>query len=160
MKDKIRVRSLVSGRVVLYAPDANIKRALPRKGAMTAFTAEQFEQLSYTNGFRYMVDHAIVEVIGVENEDKEMLGLNTDVVILDDPERKRLLSSAPLKELEEVVKRLSFEQANELARYALEKNMIDLRRAEIIKRVTRDEVDILSMYRLKQQIDEVLPGDQ
>lgn len=155
MKDnRVEIKSLTSGRKVIMNRDTGFSRIIPRKGAKILISKEHFEELSYNEGFRNMVNSGSIEILNLEEEEKEMLGFEPNIIILEDDDKRRLLRDAPLDEMRKTIKEISSAQLNELVSYAIENSLIDMRRAEIIKE--ERGIDVLRIYRLKQQNEEVI----
>ena len=80
----------------------------------------------------------------------------TNVIVLTEVQQKRLMSTAPIAELEDTVKKLSLEQIQQLADCAIENELADLNRSEIIRKAVG--VDIIQAIKLKKQDEEEEPA--
>ena len=115
---------------------------------------EILEQAIYDPGVEYMFRQGILAIDDMEV--KKFLGLEPEdatepenIIILTDAQRKRYLTVAPISELKEIMKSISYEQRLEMANYAIENNLDSVDRAEVIKSFT--DIDVISAIRIKRQ---------
>ena len=153
MDKKVKVVSLVSQRVVLTVPDLRLRRVWERKGAVAVIPFEQLEEAMYSPGVENLFKNGILGIDDMET--KIALGLEpegakapTNVIILNDEQRKRYLTVMPLHEFKEEIKKLPIEQINELAAYAIEHEILDFDKSEIIKKYV--DVDIMRAVKLNR----------
>lgn len=153
MDKKVKVVSLVSQRVVLTVPDLRLRRVWERKGAVAVIPFEQLEEAMYSPGVENLFKNGI---LGIEDmETKIALGLEPEgakapvnIITLNDEQRKRYLTVMPLHEFKEEIKKLPIEQINELAAYAIEHEILDFDKSEIIKKYV--DVDIMRAVKLNR----------
>ncbi len=153
MDKKVKVVSLVSQRVVLSVPDVRLRRVWERKGATATIPFEQLEEAIYSPGVERLFTNGI---LGIEDmEVKVALGLEpegakepTNIITLDDEQRKRYLTVMPIYEFKEKVAELPIEQINELAAYAIEHEILDYDKAEEIRKYV--DVDIMRAVKLNR----------
>lgn len=153
MDKKVKVVSLVSQRVVLTVPDLRLRRVWERKGAVAVIPFEQLEEAMYSPGVENLFKNGILGIDDMET--KIALGLEpegakapTNVITLNDEQRKRYLTVMPLHEFKEEIKKLPIEQINELAAYAIEHEILDFDKSEIIKKYV--DVDIMRAVKLNR----------
>ena len=153
MDKKVKVVSLVSQRVVLTVPDLRLRRVWERKGAVAVIPFEQLEEAMYSPGVENLFKTGILGIDDMET--KIALGLEPEgakapinVITLNDEQRKRYLTVMPLHEFKEEIKKLPIEQINELAAYAIEHEILDFDKSEIIKKYV--DVDIMRAVKLNR----------
>jgi hypothetical protein len=161
MEDKVKVKSLVSSRVILSVPDIRLKRVWERKGATMVIPFEQLEEAMYSPGVENMFRNGILGIddmevkiaLGLEPEDaKEPV----NIITLNDDQRKRYLKVMPVAEFRQKVKELPIEQINELAAYAIANEIMDYDKSEVIKKLSG--TDIIGIIQLNKADKE--PVDQ
>lgn len=152
MDKKVKVVSLVSQRVVLTVPDLRLRRVWERKGAVAVIPFEQLEEAMYSPGVENLFKNGILGIDDMET--KIALGLEPEgakapvnIITLND-EQKRYLTVMPLHEFKEEIKKLPIEQINELAAYAIEHEILDFDKSEIIKKYV--DVDIMRAVKLNR----------
>lgn len=153
MDKKVKVVSLVSQRVVLTVPDLRLRRVWERKGAVAVIPFEQLEEAMYSPGVENLFKNGILGIDDMET--KIALGLEPEgakapinIITLNDEQRKRYLTVMPLHEFKEEIKKLPIEQINELAAYAIEHEILDFDKSEIIKKYV--DVDIMRAVKLNR----------
>ena len=151
---KVIVTNMVNRRVGMTLPDLHFKRTWEEKGAKKPIDLEILEQAIYDPGVEYMFRQGILAIDDMEV--KKFLGLEPEdatepenIIILTDAQRKRYLTVAPISELKEIMKSISYEQRLEMANYAIENNLDSVDRAEVIKSFT--DIDVISAIRIKRQ---------
>ena len=153
MDKKVKVVSLVSQRVVLTVPDIRLRRVWERKGAVATIPFDQLEEAMYspgverlfTNGILGIDDMEVKIALGLEPEDAKQ---PVNIITLTDDQRKRYLTVMPLHEFKEEIKKLPIEQINELAAYAIEHEILDYDKSEIIQKYI--DVDIMRAVKLNR----------
>lgn len=145
MEDKVKVVNLISSRVNIDLPDMRLSRIWERKGAVKVIPFDQLEEALYNSGVEALFTEGI---LGIEDlEIKKKLGLEPEdtnepvnIIILDDQQRKRYLTVMPLHEFKEKIKELPLEQIRELARFAIDNEIVDFDKSEIIKKITGTDI--------------------
>jgi hypothetical protein len=153
MDKKVKVVSLVSQRVVLTVPDLRLRRVWERKGAVAVIPFEQLEEAMYSPGVENLFKNGILGIDDMET--KIALGLEpegakapTNIITLNDEQRERYLTVMPLHEFKEEIKKLPIEQINELATYAIEHEILNFDKSEIIKKYV--DVDVMRAVKLNR----------
>lgn len=156
-KKKVMVRNMMNHPVGIYVPSMNFKRDFPRKDATLPIDFEILQEIMYDPGVEYMFKQGILYIEDMEV--KRELGLEPydaeepeEIIVLNDGQRRRLLTVASLEELKETCEKLSYEQNQELANYAILNELGDLERAKIIKQFT--EVDIIRAIQNRKDPEE------
>ena len=161
MEDKVKVVNLISSRVNINIPDIRLNRVWEKKGAIRVIPFEQLEEAMYNPGVEALFREGILGINDLET--KKRLGLepeDTDkpvnIIILDDAQRKRFLTVMPLVDFKTEIQKLPIEQVRELAQYAIENEIANFDKAEIIKKMIG--TDIIGSIQLnkadKEKIEE------
>ena len=145
MEEKVKVVNLISSRVNIDVPDVRLKRVWEQKGAIKAIPFDQLEEALYDPGVEALFREGI---LGIEDlEIKKRLGLEPEdatepinIITLDDNQRKRYLKVLPLHEFKEKIKELPREQVSELAQYAIDNEIVDFDKAEIINKIVGTDI--------------------
>ena len=153
--DKIIVVSNTNSRVGVNLPEIRFSRKWPAKGSKITVDKETFEQMMYDAGTRYMFesgmlyteDLGVKKLVGLEPEDaKEPV----NIVILDDKQKNRYMSVMPINEFITNIKKLGYEELQNLADYAIEHELIgDLKKCDEIQKLIGK--DIIAAIRLNKQ---------
>jgi hypothetical protein len=150
MNKKIMVKSNSNARVVYCLPDVSFRSVFEKKGTVKPIPFEVLAQGMYNSGAEYLFKSGILSI-----EDKEArieLGLEEEVVILDDNQKKRLLTIAPLHDLKETCKTLNEQQVLELVYFAIENELGNFDKASFLKDVTN--IDIIEAIKLNKAAKE------
>lgn len=148
---KISITSTTVGEVSVSEPSIPFKMSWPSKGTTRQVDKEIIEQLMYLPGFEYMInsgmlyieDMAAKKELGIEPEDATE---PVKVIVLSDMEKKKYLKDYSLEKFKENIKKLSLEQVNDLADYAIEHKIADFDKCEIITKICHK--DIIQAIRL------------
>ena len=161
MEDKVKVVNLISSRVNINIPDVRLNRIWEKKGAVKVVPFEQLQEAIYNPGVEALFTEGI---LGIEDlETKKKLGLEPEdteepvnIIVLNDAQRKRYLTVMPLAEFKTEIKKLPLKQVRELAQYAIENEIANFDKAEIIKKMIG--TDIISSIQLnkadKEKVEE------
>lgn len=150
MNKKVMVKSNSNATVVYHLPDLNFTRTFEKKGAVKPIPFEVLAQGMYNDGAEAMFKSGILSI-----EDREVrieLGLEEDVVVLDDNQKKRLLTIAPLHDLKETCKTLNEQQILELVYFAIENELGNFDKASFLKEIT--SIDIIEAIKLNKDAKE------
>lgn len=154
------VESLTNGSILLKDDNLRLRREWEKKGAVKPINFEDLREAMYNPGTAYLFTEGI---LGIKDSDgysalkiKQALYLepedateSVNIIILTDKQRERLLTIAPIKELEEMVGKLGYEQLQELAEYAIKNEIVNMDRCDIIKKAI--DVDIIRAVQLNRQ---------
>lgn len=153
--DKIIVVSNTNSRVGVDLPEIRFSRKWPAKGSKITVDKETFEQMMYDAGTRYMFESGMLytedlevkKLVGLEPEDaKEPV----NIIILDDKQKNRYMSAMPINEFITNIKKLGYEELQNLADYAIEHELIgDLKKCDEIQKLIGK--DIIAAIRLNKQ---------
>lgn len=145
MEDKVKIVSLVSGRVVLSVPELRLKRVWDKKGAVKIIPFDQLQEALYEPGVTELFEGGC---LGIDNmEQKIALGLEPEgaeepvnIITIDDAQRKRYLTVLPFVEFKEKIKELPREQIEELANFAIENEIADFEKSEVLRQYTGKDI--------------------
>lgn len=153
--DKIIIVSNTNSRVGVDLPEIRFSRKWPAKGSKITVDKETFEQMMYDAGTRYMFESGMLytedlevkKLVGLEPEDaKEPV----NIIILDDKQKNRYMSAMPINEFITNIKKLGYEELQNLADYAIEHELIgDLKKCDEIQKLIGK--DIIAAIRLNKQ---------
>lgn len=153
--DKIIIVSNTNSRVGVDLPEIRFSRKWPAKGSKITVDKEIFEQMMYDAGTRYMFESGMLytedlevkKLVGLEPEDaKEPV----NIIILDDKQKNRYMSAMPINEFITNIKKLGYEELQNLADYAIEHELIgDLKKCDEIQKLIGK--DIIAAIRLNKQ---------
>ena len=145
METKVKVENLISSRVNIVIPELSLRRVWEKKGAVKTIPLEQLEEAMYNPGVEALFrdgtlgieDMEVKKYLGLEPEDAEE---PVNIIILNDQQRKRYLTVMPTAEFKEKVRELPIEQVRELAQYAIQNEIANFDKAEIIKQMIGTDI--------------------
>lgn len=153
---RIVVKSLVKSRVGLFEPYLNLrinwskkgeKKLVPLDTLQQAITSPGVSEL-FTNGFLMIEEKDALDIMKYLNLEDADAEEPTKVIVLTDVQKKRLVTTAPTAELKEMLNKLPHEQVMQLADFAIDNELGDLDRSEIIKKASG--IDIIQGIKLKR----------
>lgn len=155
MSNQVKVKSNAKATVILYIPELGFKRTFERKGTIKTVPFDILSQGIYNEGVERMFKYGILSI-----EDKNVrvqLGLEEgdapeEVLILDDNQKKRLLTIAPLHDLKETCKQLVPQQILDLVYFAIDNELGNFEKADFLKKLTN--VDIMKAIELNRAAKE------
>ena len=151
---RVVIENLTNGSVGIHVPELRLKRRWERKGVKKIIPFDVLQEALYDPGVEYMFTQGILYIDDMKT--KQDLGLEPEeatvpenVIILTDAQKKRYLTVAPLKDLKEIVQKLSHEQVLDLVDFAIANELIDIDKDNFLKKITN--VDIVSAIQLNRQ---------
>ena len=136
---KVNVVSTTIGEVSVFEPSIPFRASWPAKGSTRPIEESTLEQLMYTPGFKYMIDTGMLYI--EDMEEKKKLGIEPEdvaepvnVIVLKDNDMKKYMTMYSTEKFREEIKKLSVEQIDALADYAIEHEIADFEKSEIIKK--------------------------
>ena len=115
----------------------------------------------YTPGFKYMIDTGMLYI--EDMEEKKKLGIEPEdvtepvnVIVLKDNDMKKYMTMYSAEKFREEIKKLSMEQIDALANYAIEHEIADFEKSEIIKKAlsklyNKDVIKAIQMKRASKE---------
>ena len=145
MEEKVKIVNLISSRVNIDLPDIRLKRIWEKKGAVKIIPFDLLQEALYNPGVEALFTEG---VLGIDDlETKKKLGLEPEdaeepvnIIVLDDAQRKRYLTVLPLHEFKEKIKELPIEQIRELAQYAIDNEIANFDKSEIINKMIGTDI--------------------
>lgn len=151
---KVRIKSLVSGTIGVVSEDLRIKRTWNTKGSVKTVDLDDLRELIYEPGVEYMFKKGM---LGIEDKDIRIeLGLESETPTEDTPNMtipdekliNRMLKVMPLAEFKETLKTIPKEQIFEVVQYAIDNELVDIKKCEVLKQIT--DIDIVSAIQLNK----------
>lgn len=139
MEELVNIKSAVRGRICVYSPEVNFRRVWERKGAVKKVPFKILQEVIYDSGVEYLFKEGMLQILdkgvavrlGLVEDEKE-----EELLSLTDAQRKRLLTTAPVAEFDATLAKLSKEQIEELADTAIDLEVTDLKRLDLLKKYT------------------------
>ncbi len=156
---KVMVKSESTGRLSINLPELQLKRIWEKKGTIRPISFEDLQQALYVPGVEYMFKEGMLSIESMQ--DKIDLGLEPEgtkedspvnIIILNDSQKKRYLTVLPTSEFKQELEKLPYEQINSLVDYAIEKELMDMDKCDILKEKTG--IDIIKAIQLNRQAKE------
>lgn len=149
----VMIESLTKGSVSIRIPDLNLKRVWEKKGAKKPIEFGVLQQAIYDPGVEYMFTQGI---LGIDDLDiKIALGLepegatkSVNIIILTDKEREKLWRESSKDEFLAQLKKLSNEQMQQLADYAISNEIMNMDKSNMLKKAIG--TDIISAIKLNR----------
>lgn len=155
--NKVKVKSGVGGTIGINVPEIRLSRTWEKKGAIKEIDLEKLQEAIYEPGVQYMFEQGILIIDDMEA--KIALGLEeegtkepTNIIVLTEEQKKRYMTALPITEFRKKVKELPYEQAVELAQYAIENSYASIDKVEVLKKIT--DIDVLKAIQLKRANEE------
>ena len=157
MENVVVVTSMVNGVVSINLPELNFKTEWPKKGTKRNVDIEKLKQALYQQGVESLFKEGILYI---DNMDQKIeLGLEepgtkepTNMKVIDDKMKERLLKLMPLRDFKEALKQYPIDQIHELVAYAIENEIIDMDKDEVLRQYT--STDVIRAIQLKRSIAE------
>lgn len=137
---KVNVTSATVGETSVFEPSIPFRASWPAKGSTRPIEKDIIEQLLYTPGFKYMIDTGMLYIEDLEQ--KKELGIEPEdatepvnIIILTDAVKNKYMKVYSLEKFKEEIKKLSREQVIDLADYAIENEIVDFTKNEIIEKL-------------------------
>nr|DAV01376.1 MAG TPA: hypothetical protein [Caudoviricetes sp.] len=151
---KIMLVNMTTGSLSVNIPDLRYKRRWEKKGAKKPMPWSVLKEAIYDPGFEYMVQQGM---LFIDSKDARIeLGLEdgdtTEVICLNDSQLKRMATVMPLVDFKEQIKKIPYEQVQNLVSYMIENECADISKTEILKKMTG--IDVMSAIKLNRQAKE------
>ena len=134
---KVKVTSMVKGRIGVSLPDLRFKREWPRMGTSIPIDMSILQEAIFDPGFNRMVREGVLIIddkkarieLGLESEESE-----SSVFVLNEMQMVKLLKVSNIGEFEATLKQMSGAQRRTLADIAIEKEIDSYDKTELIKK--------------------------
>ena len=155
---KVKVISTVIGSVGVHLPNLNFVRYWPQKGSAVMIPFSILEEGIFDVGFYNMLKNGDLYIEDMEV--KKALGLEPDdatvpenIIVLPENRIIYLLKTASVDELKDVLSKVSIEQANNLAQYAIDHQINDFDKSELIKARTGRDITKSILLERQNKVD-------
>ncbi len=158
MNEKVTVISNSKSVVSVFVPELKLKRTWNKKGAKVLIDRETLEEAMYDPGIEYMFKEGILYIQDMQT--KIDLGIEPEgaaepenVIILTDEEKKKWMTDSTRQswQLKEMLQKLSHEGRKDFCDFVIENELLDGKKATVIKEVCG--VDVIKGIQLKQAND-------
>lgn len=157
MDKKVKIKNTTNGRIGINIPDLKLSRIWERKNVIKYIDFDDLEQALYDPGVEYMIRQGMLEIEDMEV--KIALGLEEEgtttpvnIIVLSEKEMERYLKVLPIVDFKKKIADLPKEQIYNLLDYAIEKEIIQLDKNDILKQITG--TDVMEAIKLKRQAQE------
>lgn len=163
----VKIKNLTNGQLSIVLPELKYNRTFEKKGVIKPMPFETLQEAMWDPGFSYMLKHGMIEILDKEAcqdlgvaitntvedfvKEKENPENEEVVLLLDDNQKKRYLTVAPISELKAVLKKLTIDQKQDLAEFAIANKYLDFERADVIKKATK--IDIIAAAKLRHDLE-------
>lgn len=153
--ERVQVKSVVKGTVVLTDPDLHFRREWIKKGQINTIPFGILQDLIYQPGVESMFTDGLLEI--VDKKVRVELGLEVEGVapekqILTEAQMLGALMSAGTEAVEKALDTLPEAQIEEFVQLAVEKEITDMPKVDIIKKKTGR--DIIQLVKFNRQLQE------
>ena len=155
---KVKVISTVIGSVGVHLPNLNFARYWPQKGSVVMIPFSILEEGIFDVGFYnmlkdgdlYIEDMEVKKALGLEPDDATV---PENIIVLPENKMIYLLKTASIDELKDVLSKVSIEQANNLAQYAIDNQINDFDKSELIKARTGRDITKSILLERQNKVD-------
>ena len=155
---KVKVVSTVYGTETVQLPNMNFTRVWPNKGAAVMIPFAVLEEGIFDTGFNnmlrdgdlYIEDMEVKKALGLEPDDAKE---PENIVVLNENKMLFLLKTASVDVLKDTLSKVSLEQANNLAQYAIDHQINDFEKADIIKARTGRDITKSILLERENKVD-------
>lgn len=151
--NKVMVVSTVNAQVGIHSKELRINRVWPKKGTKIQIEKDLLTEAMFEPGVAALFESGILYIEDMEV--KKELGLEPEtatepenIIVLTENQMIRLMKVAPMDEFEETVKKLVPEQRKNLVDFAVEKEIADINKADVLKKYTG--LDVINFIRLNR----------
>lgn len=156
-KDRVKVISTLKNKVTVNVPDIRFSRTWASAGMAINIDRETLNDLMYDPGFANMIKMGILYIEDMEV--KKDLGLEPEdatepvnLILLTDKEKRYYLGELSLVGFKDKMKKLSRNQVEELADFAIKNKIVDIDKSKVIKEACGR--DIIRAIQLMEQDQE------
>lgn len=155
----VKLQSTRTNTLNVYAPEYNINKTFPHKGAVQMIPFDTLQNLLWDNGFRAMIDSGDLYIDSME--DKIDLGLEepettepTNIKVFSDAQIKTLLTSVTYDTFVKEIDSVSASQVNNVVEYAIKNEIVDIQKCDYLKKKTgRDIINLIAKRRQEAELD-------
>lgn len=155
---KVKVTSMVKGRVGVSLPELRFKREWPRMGTAIPVDMSILQEAIFDPGFSRMINDGILVIDDKEARIKLGLESGEDFMPLNEMQMIKLLKVSDIKEFEDTLKKMSGAQRRTLADIAIEKEIDSFDKTDLIKKYSG--LDVRKTIELNRKDREEVPQTQ
>lgn len=155
---RVAIKNEAKGSVGLNVPELHISRNFENKGVIRYMPYGELEAAMYYAGVEYLFKNGILSIEDMEV--KKALGLEppdaeepTNIIILSDSDKDRYWRKMSTAEFRQAIGGISIEQIRSLADYAVDNEIMNIEKSDIVKSVIG--TDVISAIRINRQQKEV-----
>lgn len=153
---QVFLTSTSKGYVIINIPDLHLKRIWEKRGAKKPIAFDILQQAIYDPSVDYLLSQGILIIddmdvkiaLGLESEEAKESG-QVNIVALTENDMERYLTVMPIYEFKEKIKELKKEQVFALVDYAIEHELTNMEKADLLKEYT--EIDIIKAVQLNRE---------
>lgn len=153
----VKIKSMSSCPILLLSSENGIRREFEKKGVIKPVDFEKLQVAIYEPGIEYLFKEGLLYI--EDMQDKIDLGLEepetekpVNLVPLTEVEMARMMGAMPLADFKKKMNEITYEQALEVADYAIANKKSNIEKAKVIKEKT--QIDVLSGIKIKTQEEE------
>lgn len=155
---KVKVTSMVKGRIGVSLPELRFKREWPRMGTAIPVDMSILQEAIFDPGFSRMINDGILVIDDKEARIKLGLESGEDFMPLNEMQMIKLLKVSDIKEFEDTLKKMSGAQRRTLADIAIEKEIDSFDKTDLIKKYSG--LDVRKTIELNRKDREEVPQTQ
>lgn len=155
---KVKVVSTVIGSSGVYLPNLNFIRVWPQKGSVVMVPFSVLEEGIFDIGFYNMLKNGDLYIEDMEV--KKALGLEPDnakepenIIVLPENKMLFLLKTASIDVFKDTLNKVSKEQAYNLAQYAIDHQINDFEKSDILKQITGRDITKSILLERENKVD-------
>jgi len=154
---QVVLTNTINAYVGIDIPDLRLKRNWEHKGAKKTIPMSILREAFYYADMEYLLRQGILYIedidvkieLGLEDKSAKEPNAELNIQVLTDNEMKRLLTVMPKYDFEDKIKKLPKEQIQNLVDYAVNHEITDFEKCNILKQLT--DYDIIRAVQLNQQ---------
>ena len=155
---KVKVISTVYGTVTVQLPNMNFTRVWPNKGAAVMIPFAVLEEGIFDTGFNnmlrdgdlYIEDMEVKKALGLEPDDAKE---PENIIVLNENKMLFLMKTASIDVFKDTLSKVSKEQAYNLAQYAIDHQINDFEKADILKQITGRDITKSILLERENKVD-------
>lgn len=155
---KVKVVSTVIGSVGVYLQNLNFMREWPKKGSAVMIPFSVLEEGIFDIGFYNMLKNGDLYIEDMDV--KKALGLEPDdakepenIIVLTENKMLFLMKTASIEVFKDTLSKISKEQAYNLAQYAIDHQINDFEKSDILKEYTGRDITKSILLERENKVD-------
>lgn len=155
---KVKVRNTIVGSVTINLPNLNFTREWPRKDSVVMIPFSILEEGMFDIGFSNLLQDGSLYIEDMEA--KKALGLEPDdakepenIIVLNENKMLFLMKTASIDVFKDTLSKVSQEQVYNLAQYAIDHQINDFEKADILKQITGRDITKSILLERENKVD-------